>query len=189
MPITVPSEVTAAVSGPAFKFCRLYQIPGTTPAVNYLTDHWKNITFNGNGYVSSSSVSVMNVDPAKRELDVSADSLQIEMDNTDKTIYEQYASNNQVGKIARIFIAFLDDSGDLLTTSSAVEMYTGIVDSWSQTDSTNESKFVLRLAGYWATFNVVKGRYTNQASQSEFYTGDTIFEFSHQDDLPVKWGT
>lgn len=183
--LSVPAVVATALDSGNFQFCLFYQIPGSS--THYLSDHWKDLTYNANTYLSQDAL-VLSSGDARRGLEITADSIVVRLSNADKTLYTEYASGNQVGKEVIISVAFVDQDGDLLAADSVVQMFGGLVDSWSQTDRETSSEFAIRLTNHWSAFDIRKGRFTNSASQEEVYPGDTFFEFSFQEELPTKWG-
>lgn len=184
--LSVPTSVENALNSNNWANALLFQIPGST--THYYTDHWKDITYNAQTYLHDDNL-VLDSGNAIRDMDIRADALTIRFDNADKTLYQEYAAASQVGKEVIVSVAFVDEeTGNLLAADSVVQLHSGLVDSWSQTDQKARSEFSIRLTNHWAAFEVRKGRYTNSASQEEAHAGDTLFEFSFQKVLPTKWG-
>lgn len=184
--LTVDSSVTTALESNNWAHALLVQIPGAT--THYYTDHWKDILYGANTYSHDGNL-VLNSGRSSRDLELRADAITIRLDNADKSLYEEYAAANQVGKEVILSVAFVNKAtGNLLAANSVAELYKGIVDSWSQMDDGGTSSFSIRLTNHWGAFEIRKGRYTNTASQEEAYPGDTLFEFSFQKVLPTKWG-
>lgn len=185
--LSVPASVTSALAGPDFSMTLMVRLPGSGSDYR-LTDHWRNLTYQSATWVANGKV-ILSTDRAARSREISADSYQLTLDNADKGIYEDYAQNGHVGKRAYVYIGFVDpDTGLLLAADSVMQVYEGLVDSWKINDTSSSSQFSLRMTSHWSAFEVVNSRFTNPASQEEVYPGDTIFEYSYQDKLPIKWG-
>ena len=186
--ISVPASVTTALNSPSFGIALCISLPGNGTTFS-LTDHWRNLTLNGTTYVANSFV-ISGTDEVKRDKDINVDSYTITVDNAELNIYEDYAQVNLVGQEATVDVAFVNpDTGVILGSDAGIRLYKGLVDSWVNDESGSKATFGIRLTSHWAAFNVVKGRVTNSASQEERYPGDTLFEFSFQDELQIKWGT
>ena len=163
--ITIPSSVSTALASSDYRVALLADLPGTGMSV---TDNHKPITFGGTTYSATDGL-LLKTSNVNRTTAIEVNSYTLTFSGADKSAYTQYHSNAHVGKSATLYLAFLDDDYALLDSASVIEMYTGIIDTWS-------------------TFEIVNGRFTNSSSQQEVYDGDTIFEFSTQDKLPLKWG-
>ena len=85
-----------------------------------------------------------------------------------------------------IYLAFLDEDYELLSSDSVIKIYAGLVDTWQFDETKTKSDFTIKLTSHWAAFEVVTGRFTNTASQEEYYSGDTLFQYSQQEKLPLS---
>jgi hypothetical protein len=185
--LPVTPEVEAALNSASFNIAVLVDLPSSGSVNLRLTDNARAITYGGQVYTPG-GVQLMSVDPVRRGMEITSDSLQVTVDNISGDAYQDYVVNNHVGKAARVYVAFLNTSGALLSAGSVLQIYEGLVDSWSIEESGSESALLIRLTSHWSAFKVANSRFTNSASQNEVYPGDTFFDFSHQEELPVKWG-
>jgi hypothetical protein len=183
--ITIPSSISTALASPDYRVSLLANLPGTGMQV---TDNHKDVTYGGVTYSATDGL-LLKTSNVNRTTAIETNSYNITFAGADKSAYTQYYSNAHVGKPATLYLAFLDDDYELLDSTSVIEMYTGIIDIWSLTESGTTSDFSIKLTNHWSTFELVNGRFTNSSSQEEVYSGDTIFEFATQDKLPLKWGT
>lgn len=182
--ITIPSVISTALASSDYRVALLAQLPGTGMSV---TDSHKAITYNGVTYAATDGLMLKTTD-VNRTTNIEVNSYTITFAGADKAVYGQYSDNAHVGKTATLYLAFLDDDYELLSSSSVIEMYTGVVDTWALSESGKTSDFSIKMTNHWSTFEIVNGRFTNSSSQEELYSGDTIFEFATQDKLPLKWG-
>jgi hypothetical protein len=182
--ITIPSSVTTALASTHYRVALLADLPGTGMSV---TDNHKPITFGGTTYSATDGLFLKTSD-VSRTTAIEVNSYTLTFSGADKSAYTQYYDNTHVGKSATLYLAFLDDDYALLHYGSVVEMYTGIIDTWALSETGTTSDFSIKMTNHWSTFEIINGRFTNSSSQQEVYDGDTIFEYSTQDKLPLKWG-
>ena len=181
--LTVPASVDTALADEDLVWALLVDLPGGFP----VTDNPHNLTYDGTTYTPAKVL--LSAGDVKRAQDISADSYEITMDNADQAIYEDYVVTNRVGTAVEVFAAFVDaGTYDLRAADSVIKIYEGVLDSWSVSEQGSRASISIRLTSHWSAWKIVKGRFTNSSSQEETYSGDTIFEFSHQEELPIKWG-
>ena len=183
--ITIPSSISTALASSNYRVALLADLPGTGMQV---TDNHRPITFGGVTYAATDGL-LLKTSNVNRTTSIETNSYNITFAGADKSAYTQYYDNVHVGKSATLYLAFLDDDYELIDSTSVIEMYTGIIDAWSLTESGTTSDFSIKMTNHWSTFELVNGRFTNASSQEEIYAGDKIFEFSTQDKLPLKWGS
>jgi hypothetical protein len=183
--ITIPSSVSAALNSSNYSTSLLVSLPGTNFKI---TDNHKDITYDSVTYSSSGEL-FLKTSNVSRTTDISANSYTVTVAGADQSAIQEYSVTNHVGKTATVYLAFLDDAHDLLASDSVLQLYTGIVDSWELSEGATTSEFSVKLTSHWASFEVVNGRFTNSASQQEYYPGDEFFKFSFQEELPIKWGS
>lgn len=188
--ITIPNSVSTALEASTYRTSLLVNLPG---AGFKITDNHKPITYAGITYTTSDEI-VLKTSNVSRTSDIAANSYTITFAGADKSAYQEYTNSGadyirHVGKTGTLYLAFLDDNYELLDSTSVLELYTGVVDTWELSESNSTSEFSVKLASHWATFEVTNGRFTNSSSQQEYYPDDEIFKYSHQEKLPIKWGS
>lgn len=182
--ITMPSSVVGALASPDYRTAMLIDLPGTGFQV---TDSHLPITFNGTTFLTD-SYALLKATGVNRSGDLSASSYSLTFSGADTLAYQEYLDDAHLGKRASISLAFLDDDYALLAADSVIEIYAGLVDQWQFSESATSSDFTIKLTSHWAAFEVVTGRFTNTSSQEEYFPGDTFFQYSQQEKLPIKWG-
>jgi len=182
--ITMPSNVASALASASYRTAVLINLPGTGFKV---TDNHKPITYDGVTYAPDDQ-SLLGTSSVQRSTSISASSYQISFAGADRTAYQEYVDNAHFGEEASIYLAFLDEDYELLSSDSVIKIYAGLVDTWQFDETKTKSDFTIKLTSHWAAFEVVTGRFTNTASQEEYYSGDTLFQYSQQEKLPIKWG-
>ena len=188
--ITIPNSVSTALAASTYRTSLLVHLPG---AGFKITDNHKPITYNSTTYTTSDEI-VLKTSNVNRTTDIAANSYTLTFAGADKSAYQEYTNSGtdyvrHVGKTGTLYLAFLDDNYELLDSGSVIELYTGVVDTWELNETSTTSEFSVKLSSHWATFEVTNGRYTNSSSQQEYYAGDEIFKYSHQEKLPIKWGS
>lgn len=181
--ITVPASVTTELGKSTFKTCLLLDLPGPFR----ITDNPKALTHNSLTYTPADGI-IMSAGDVNRQRELSSDSYEIGLDATNLGIYQDYVTNNRVGASVTMSLAFVDSTYNIINSDAVVMLYKGLVDSWSLSEQGSKAEFSIRVTSHWSAFKIRRGRYTNTASQEEFYPGDTLFEFSFQEELPIRWG-
>jgi hypothetical protein len=182
--ISMPSNVAAALASASYRTAILINLPGTGFKV---TDNHKPITYAGVTY-SPGDQALLGASSVQRTTSLSSSSYQIKFAGADRTAYQEYVDDAHFGEEASVYLAFLDDEYELLSSTSVIKLYAGLVDTWQFDETKTKSDFTIKLTSHWAAFEVVTGRFTNTSSQEEYYPNDTIFQYSQQEKLPIKWG-
>lgn len=182
--ISMPSNVAAALASANYRTAILINLPGTGFKV---TDNHKELTYDGVTYKPDDQA-LLGASSVQRTNALSSSPYQIKFAGADRTAYQEYVDDAHFGKDAFIYLAFLDDDYALLSATSVIQIYAGLVDTWQFDETKTKSDFTIKLTSHWAAFEVVTGRFTNTSSQEEYYPNDTIFQYSQQEKLPMKWG-
>jgi V8-like Glu-specific endopeptidase len=188
--ITIPSSVSTALASSRYRTALLVHLPGTGFKV---TDNHKPITYNSTTYATSGEI-ILKTSNINRTTEIAANSYTLTFAGADRSAYQEYTNlgtdyARYVGQTGTLYLAFLDDNYELLDSGSVLELYTGVIDTWDLTETKTTSEFSVKLTSHWASFEVTNGRFTNSASQQEYYPGDDFFKYSHQEDIPLKWGS
>lgn len=182
MPISVDAAVTSALASEHFDYALCVQIPGPYN----VTNNPDAITVGGVTF--SPDQILMEANDTQRQLEIKAADLEIVLGNADQTIYQDYIQNDYTGQSMSVWFAFVNDKHQRLNANSYMPLYRGLLDSWSVSESGTRTQIVLRGSSHWTAFSKVTGRRTNSGSQQQYFPNDTVFEYSHQEELPYKWG-
>lgn len=90
-------------------------------------------------------------------------------------------------KDVRIYKAFFNAS-DLSVIDTPILWYQGKFTGASIQDSPDDSSVTFTTSNYFADFEYVSGRKTNNGSQQRFFPGDKFFDKSTVAIADVKWG-
>lgn len=179
--ITTTATVTQALSSVSTNIALLINLPGSDDMK--VTDSVRDITYDGVTYRAHGSVQFTNAGSVDRKSVLTIDAYTINFGQADRTAYDLYKDNSYVGAPASVYIAFLDDDGALLNSTSVLQVYSGQIHSWGL-----NRDFTVKLSNQWAAFDIQHGRTTSSTSQQEVYPGDTFFEYSYMEELATKWG-
>ena len=182
MPVTVDAAVTTALNSNHFEFA----LCARTPGGYNITNNPDSLTVGGVTY--SPAEILIGASGHKRTLDITASSAEITIGNADQVMYEDYTSSTYVGDEIEVVIAFVNESFQPLNSNAYMPLYRGVLDSFATSENGSSSSLTLKMTSHWQAWRDTKGRKTNSASQNQFYPTDTVFEYSHQEKLPVKWG-
>jgi len=183
--ITLPPGIGSEIQKASVRFCRMVSIELETPI--YLTDHYKDIDFDGETYDSSSHLEpIKNIKQAGINKNPQAT---INLSGVDQTYYSLFLNNNYVNRLVTIYIAFLDANDDVI--DDPLEMYSGSVVDITLTDDPfkGKAKVDMILGGPFDDFARSAGRRTNTESQKKFFPTDLGLEFAGEIDEPeYVWG-
>ena len=148
------------------------------------TDHYKNISYDGNTYTASSLL--LGVSDVGESSEVAVDSITVAFTGADQTIISLLLNNNYMDKEAEIYKGFLDSSQALI--SDPFLLFKGRIESFAIEEDATNSQVSVSIASHWSDFEKQKGRKTNTNSQQLFFAGDVGFDFSSQSVQDIKWG-
>ena len=150
----------------------------------YYTDHFSNLTFNGNTYTSSSLF--LGSSEVQETADVSVNNLTLKFSGADTTIISLLLNNDYMNKPANLYRGFLDDSGTLI--ADPFLLFEGRIANFSLEENATTSSINIIIASHWADFEKVQGRRTSENSQKLLFSTDKGMEFASQTAQKIKWG-
>jgi hypothetical protein len=150
----------------------------------YYTDHYKDITYNGNTYLASSLV--LGVSDASESSEVSVTDLIVKFSGADQTIISLFLNNDYMNKRAYVYRGFLDDSQTLI--SDPFLLFDGRIDNFNIDESDTVSEVTVSIASHWSDFDKIAGRKTNTNSQKLYFSTDKGFDYASQSVKEIKWG-
>ena len=150
----------------------------------YYTDHFTNLTFNGNTYVASSLF--LGSSEIQETADVSVNNLTLKFSGADTTIISLLLNNDYMNKSANLYRGFLDDNGSLI--SDPILLFEGRISNFSLEENATTSSINVIVASHWADFEKVSGRRTAVNSQKLYFSTDEGMEFASKTSKKIKWG-
>lgn len=150
----------------------------------YYTDHYKNITFNGNTYTSSSLF--LGASEANESSEIGVNNLVLKFSGADQTIISLFLNNDYMDKRAWVYRGFIDENQALITDPFL--LFDGRIENFSIEEDETNSVVSISIASHWADFDKVKGRKTNTNSQALYFPTDVGFDYASQTAKDIKWG-
>jgi hypothetical protein len=150
----------------------------------YYTDHYKNLTFDGNTYTASSLF--LGSSEVQEDADVSVSNLTLKFSGADLTIISLLLNNNYMNKPAKVYRGFLDDSQALI--ADPFLLFDGRISNFTLEENATTSTVNIVIASHWADFERTSGRRTSDNSQKLFFPNDKGMEFASKTALQIKWG-
>lgn len=150
----------------------------------YYTDHYKNISYDGNTYQASSLF--LGVSEANETSEVSVNDLVLKFTGADQTIISLFLNYDYMNKQAFVYRGFLDANQSLI--SDPFLLFDGRIENFNISETENSSEVSISIASHWADFDKIAGRKTNTNSQKLFFSTDKGFDYASQSVKEIKWG-
>ena len=148
------------------------------------TDHYKDLTYDGNTYTASSIF--LGISNVTESPEVAVDSLVVGFSGADQTIIALLLNNNYSEADATIYRGFLDSNQNLI--ADPFILFKGRVESFELSEDETSSQININIASHWADFEKIQGRKTNSNSQQIYFSGDKGFDYASQSTGDIKWG-
>jgi len=148
------------------------------------TDHYKDITYDGNTYSASSLF--LKVSQVSESSEVEVGNISLEFSGADQTIISLFLSNNYMDREVEVYKGFMDANQSLI--ANPFLLFKGRIESFSIDETLQSSDVKVVATSHWADFDKVKGRKTNTNSQQLYFAGDVGFDYASQTVQDIKWG-
>jgi len=151
----------------------------------YYTDHYKNLTFDGNTYTASSLF--LGSSEVQETADVAVNTLTLKFSGADTTIISLLLNNNYMNKPAKVYRGFLDDSQALI--ADPFLLFDGRISNFALEENATTSSVNIIVTSHWADFEKTSGRRTAENSQKLYFPNDKGMEFASKTAQKIKWGS
>jgi len=151
----------------------------------YYTDHYKDISFDGDTYTASSLF--LGSSEVQETADVSVTTLSLKFSGADTTIISLLLNNNYMNKEALVYRGFLNDSQALITDPFL--LFNGRISSFTLEENSTTSSVSIIISSHWADFEKTSGRRTAENSQKLYFPNDKGMEFASKTAQRIKWGS
>ena len=148
------------------------------------TDHYKDITYDGNTYSASSLF--LKVSDISESSEVEVGNISLEFTGADQTIVSLFLSSSYMDREVEVYKGFMDANQSLI--ADPFLLFKGRIESFNLDEDLNNSDVQIVVASHWADFDKIKGRKTNTNSQQLYFTGDVGFDYASQTVQDIKWG-
>lgn len=151
----------------------------------YYTDHYKDISFDGDTYTASSLF--LGSSEVQENADIAVNALTLKFSGADTTIISLLLNNNYMNKEAKVYRGFLDSSQALI--DDPFLLFNGRISSFTLEENATTSSVNIIISSHWADFERISGRRTAENSQKLFFPNDKGMEFASQTAKKIKWGS
>ena len=148
------------------------------------TDHYKDVTFDGNTYSASSLFLKVSEVTESSQVDVA--NITIDFTGADQTIVSLFLSNSYMEKEAEVYKGFLDANQAVI--ADPFLLFKGRIESFALEEDSTSSTLSISIASHWSDFERIQGRKTNTSSQELYFSGDVGFDYASQSVSDIKWG-
>ena len=151
-----------------------------------LTDNSFNLTssISGSSTTYTASPFLVTVPSFTEETDITKTSLNINLSDADQTFISTALNENIVNDSVVIHRGLLDSSNTIV--ADPILLYEGTIDTYTISESENESNLTLTVVSHWADFEKKSGRKTNNASQQRFFSTDVGMNYSSETVLDLS---
>ena len=134
-------------------------------AGTYYTDHYKDLTYDGNTYTASSLF--LGSSEVQETADVAVNNLTLKFSGADTTIISLLLNNNYMNIQAKVYRGFLNDSQALI--ADPFLLFDGRISNFALEENATTSTVNIVIASHWADFEKVSGRRTAENSQKIYF--------------------
>ena len=149
----------------------------------YLTNHPKNLSFNGNAFVADGQLSFEDSKEETSNLEYS--NITITLENISDTMRTNLKSENYVGTQVTLNLAYLG-TDELI--DSTYEVFRGKISSASLIERLEKTFASIQVSSHWVDWQSIKGRTFTVESQNSIYSGDRGLDYAHRTRENLEWG-
>jgi len=183
MPRTIASSTLTKLQSTDFVLTHLLKIDLSTPL--YLTENPFNITYDGNTYQTSASL--VSVGSVTESTDLKVGEINITFSGVDTSVLQTILSQNLINRQVQTWkVVVNDETGAII--GDPIPSFTGYITSFRLDESPPESSVSVNAASHWADFNKKNGRFTNNNSQQNIFSGDLGMQYAANTIKDLKWG-
>ena len=179
MSAAVLTEVAKSQNEP-FHLVEIYFTSGTA----YLTDAFKEITWNSNTYLAAGSFLTFSDITEENALTVSE--IEVQLTGVDRNYLVDVLNERFMDQNLIIRKGFFDSSNAVIV--DPIIIYSGKMDEPTIIESSETCTVSVKVANLFVDFLKTTGRYTNDESQKLFFPNDNGFQYAHQIIKEINWG-
>jgi len=177
--ITLHTDTDTAINGDSFEFAYICDLPGGL----YYTNHATDLTVGSNTYLSNGLL--MKFSNVSKDHSMKVGSYSLTLSNVATAIANGYMSTSYRGHDANISLVLMENG---VVQGNPIILYKGTLDTWGIQETKTSSDLELKITSHWASYNQNAGRYTNDSSHQQTYSGDDFFKYAHTDLANIGWG-
>lgn len=152
----------------------------------YMTDAYKNITYNGNEYIAVGHF--LGFSDIEETTEVIVSTMTLSLSGVDQVWINKLLGNDYIDRPIKIYTAFLDKDTQALI-SDPVLIFEGHLDAPVINEDPDAETSIISASATnaWVDFTRITGRHTNNEEQQILFPGDKGFEFADKDVHNLVW--
>jgi len=152
----------------------------------YLTDFSRNLTHGGITYLAAQGL--LSVSSVVENNNNGIENVSISLSGVPDEFVKLFLDFNYIDRPVRIHKLFLDDAGAAIGAS--VLIFDGRIDKpVIKHDFEGRTASVgITASSHWVNFTRKSGRFTNDAHQQTFFSGDECFKYAIDYEKEIVWG-
>ena len=154
-------------------------------ATYYYTNHYKNIDYDSNTYLSSAFI--LDISQIREESSMTNASIDLTLSAVTTTLLTDLMTNGHIGKTVIVYLAMLDSNGAIIT--NPIQIFEGETNAFKFLENTKTAEIVLTVGNHWTKIKQFSGRRLTNQSQQLVFNGDPSLEFRDQIGKKITWGT
>jgi len=153
-------------------------------SVIYLTDHGRDVVYDGNSYISGADL--ISVPPIAEQGEPRVNSTRLELTGVSAAYRSLFLAGDHIDLLVIVRVAAFDSS-DALTADPYV-IFDGRVQGFDLVETTKSAIVTPDVASRWADWDKFSAVRTNNHSQQIHYPNDTGMRHAAPATLEVLWG-
>lgn len=152
----------------------------------YITDFGRDIAHDGKTFTSLQGL--LGISTILENNNNGIENVTITLTAVPDTYVKMLLDYSYIGRSIKLHKVFLDEAGAI--TGNSVLVFDGVIDKpMIKHDVENETASIgLTASSHWTNFNRTTGRYTNDASQQTYFSGDECFQYAIDYEKEITWG-
>lgn len=180
---TINAATLTSLQSDGFRLCHLIDINLGTQL--YLTDNAFDVSYNSNTYSAESYV--LGIGGSNESTDLRVGSITLNLSTVGSTVRGYLLSNDIINREAQFYKAVINDSTGAIV-GDPIPTFKGYITKFSISDSGSKSSASISIASHWADFEKKNGRFTNDNSQQNVFSGDLGMQYAANTVKNLRWG-
>ena len=180
---TINASTLTALQSDGFRMCHLIDIDLGTQL--YITDNAFDVSYNSNTYTAESWV--LGVGSANESVDLRVGKITLNLSTVESTVRNYLLSNDIINRSVQFYRAVINDSSGAIV-GDPIPTFKGYITTFSISDSGTRSSASISIASHWADFEKKNGRFTNDNSQQNIFSGDLGMQYAANTVKNLRWG-
>lgn len=152
----------------------------------YLTDFSRDLTYGGKTYLSAQGF--MSISAVIENNNNGIETVSLSLSAVPDEFVNLFLDFNYIDRPVKVHKLFLDDAG--VAIGASVLIFDGRIDKpVIKHDFEGRTATIgITASSHWVNFSRKSGRFTNDAHQQTFFSGDDCFQYSIDYEKEIVWG-